>query len=81
VSQEPPVTASVLSAPPARVHRSDIVVMEQTAADELPVKPGDRPEEPGLRTGVLPGGWYRPLVEFHRRHGHIERWLPVEEHA
>jgi hypothetical protein len=55
--------------------------MEQTAADELPVKPGDRPEEPGLRTGVLPGGWYRPLVEFHRRHGHIERWLPVEEHA
>ncbi|MFI5585679.1 GyrI-like domain-containing protein [Amycolatopsis sp. NPDC051758] len=149
MSPEPPVTASVLSAPPARIHRSDVVVMEQTAADELPaiqalwpafervvglrgrkmfaraderagtytvctpVKPGDRPEELGLRTGVLPGGWYlrgtlvgapeliygriaggmaelrraapldetRPLVEFYRRHGHIELWLPVEEHA
>jgi hypothetical protein len=39
--------------------------MEQTAADELPVKPADRPEEPGLRTGVLPGGRYWPLVEEH----------------
>jgi hypothetical protein len=88
------MTPSVLSTPPARIRREDIVVMEQSAADELPaiqalwpaferrvglrgrkmfarvderagtytactpVKPGDRPAELGLRTGVLPGGWY-----------------------
>lgn len=74
-----------------------------------PVKPGDRPGELGVPTGVLPGGRYlrgtllgdpariygligdgmaelrraatadesRPLVEFYRRHGHVELWLPV----
>ncbi|MFD9889377.1 hypothetical protein ACFWY9_08550 [Amycolatopsis sp. NPDC059027] len=139
------MTTSVLHAPPARIQRQDVTVVEQTTADELPrireiwpsferlvglrgrkmyarideragtytvctpVKAEDRPESLGLRTGVLPGGWYlrgrlvgepatihgrigagmaelqaaaeadetRPLVEFYRRHDHIELWLPI----
>ncbi|MGO1051448.1 GyrI-like domain-containing protein [Crossiella sp. CA198] len=139
------MATSVLHAPPTRVHREDLAVLEQTAADELPaiqqlwpaferlvglrgrkmytrideragtytvctpVKPEDRPDQLGLRTGILAGGWYlrgslvgepdrtyphigdgmaelkagrpvdesRPLVEFYRRHGHIELWLPI----
>ncbi|GAA4523592.1 hypothetical protein GCM10023192_01360 [Amycolatopsis samaneae] len=83
-----------MHAPPARVHREDVTVLERTTADELPriqelwpeferlvglrgrrmyaridvgagtytvctpVKPGDKAESLGLRTGVLPGGWY-----------------------
>ncbi|MFE0026176.1 GyrI-like domain-containing protein [Amycolatopsis sp. NPDC059021] len=139
------MTTSVLHSPPARIHRQDVTVLEQTTADELPriqelwpsferlvglrgrktyarideragtytvctpVKPEDRPDSFGLRTGVLPGGRYlrgslvgeppgiyerigagmaelqaaaeadetRPLVEFYRRHDHIELWLPI----
>ncbi|MEU5263877.1 hypothetical protein [Amycolatopsis sp. NPDC021455] len=139
------MTSSVLNAPPARIRRADVVVMEQSTADALPaiqarwpaferrvglrgrkmfarvderagtytvctpVKPGDRPGELGLRTGVLRGGWYlrgnlvgdppeifersgagmaelravapidgtRPLVEYYRRHDHVELWMPV----
>jgi len=88
------MATSVLQAPPTRIHRPDVAVMEQTTADELPeiqklwpsferlvglrgrkmygradvkantytactpVRDGDRPEEFGLRTGVLRGGWY-----------------------
>ncbi|MCR6483702.1 hypothetical protein M8542_12830 [Amycolatopsis sp. OK19-0408] len=137
------MTTSVLHAPPTRIRRANVAVVEQTAADELPaiqalwpafervvglrgrrmfarvderagtytvctpVKPGD--EDLGLATGVLPGGWYlrgallgdpaviygriadgmaelrrvaavakeRPLVEYYRRHGHIELWVPI----
>jgi hypothetical protein len=88
------MTTSVLHAPPTRIHRPDVTVMEQATADELPeiqklwpsferlvglrgrkmygradvkantytactpVKDDDRPEDFGLRTGVLAGGWY-----------------------
>ena len=88
------MTTSVLHAPPKRIHRPDVTVMEQATADELPeiqklwpsferlvglrgrkmygradvkantytvctpIKDDDRPDELGLRTGVLPGGWY-----------------------
>jgi hypothetical protein len=88
------MTTSVLHAPPTRIHRPDVTVMEQATADELPeiqklwpsferlvglrgrkmygradveantytactpIRDDDRPEELGLRTGVLSGGWY-----------------------
>ncbi|GAA2843604.1 hypothetical protein [Crossiella cryophila] len=98
------MTASVLHAPPTRVHREDIAVMEQTAADELPAiqqlwpaferldalsantppisantpydngQHGDGMAE--LRA-AMPADESRPLVEFYRRHGEIELWLPI----
>jgi hypothetical protein len=140
-----PVPSSVLHAPPTRIRRQGVAVLEQTTADELPriqaawhsferlvglrgrkmfarvdedagtytvctpINEGDNPDALGLQVGTLPGGWYlrghlvgdpseiyqkigagmtelrramppepaRPLVEFYRRHDHVELWLPI----
>jgi hypothetical protein len=128
---------TVFAAPPDRIERIDVAVMQQTVGDELPqiqvawpafeavvglrgrkmyarvdtqadtysvctpVRDGDDPDQLGLDLGRLvgePTQTYpligtgmtelqhaapvddsRALVEFYRRHGEIELWVPILE--
>jgi hypothetical protein len=138
---------TVFAAPPDRIERIDVAVLQRTVGDELPqiqaawpafeavvglrgrkmyarvdtradtysvctpVRDGDDPDQLGLELATLSGGRYlrgrllgepaqtytligtgmtelqrstpvddsRALVEFYRRHGEIELWVPILE--